>query len=556
MTYTQSASAAQRTSSHTLTSLKRWSVASRDLPAVSQIKTIHVYDFDNTLFLSPLPNPQLWNNATIGFLQAWESFANGGWWHDPNILSATGKGIEEEEPKGWNGWWNENILSLVRMSMDQKDALTVLLTGRGEANFAPLIKRMAASQKLEFDLIGLKPEVGPSSQQFPSTMVFKQNFLEDLMSTYDQAEEIRVYEDRPRHVKGFRDFFSSFNQRLQSENGQAPRKPFSFDVVAVTEGCTYLDPVTETAEVQRMINSHNLALRDPSLAKMKTRFSALKINRSVFYTGYLISQQDSQRIIDELLVPLLQQQGYADSRDLKYMANSILISPRPATPATLNQVGGKGKKVTWQVTGLGVFDHKVWAARVAPVPSTEPVHAENSPPSIVLACRKGTRPADANRIHNWQNVPAGKTLTFDTVVGEKVVLRVEEHNSHGGDMNNRQPYGGSKRRHPQERDDDVLFPQQPGHTHGYETVNQGQSHGYHPYHRPHDDTSRRGNHRGRGRGGGRGRGAGRGGRGRGRGGRDGPSNPHYRSLDDQGAGGYEGPYEKSGKGGGGFQMDY
>lgn len=61
----------QRGPSHTLTSLKRWSVATKELPgerasgimklfcenganryicglAVSQIKTIHVYDFDNT----------------------------------------------------------------------------------------------------------------------------------------------------------------------------------------------------------------------------------------------------------------------------------------------------------------------------------------------------------------------------------------------------------------------------------------------------------------------------------------------------------------------------
>lgn len=63
----------QRSPSHTLTSLKRWSVATKELPgeragcasgimdasvkielmgvcglAVSQIKTIHVYDFDNT----------------------------------------------------------------------------------------------------------------------------------------------------------------------------------------------------------------------------------------------------------------------------------------------------------------------------------------------------------------------------------------------------------------------------------------------------------------------------------------------------------------------------
>lgn len=82
--------------------------------------------------------------------------------------------------------------------MKQKDALTVLLTGRNEARFAEIVRRMVTSQKLEFDLIGLKTDVGPTGQYFSSTMAFKQGFLEDLVLTYGQAEEIRVYEDRPR----------------------------------------------------------------------------------------------------------------------------------------------------------------------------------------------------------------------------------------------------------------------------------------------------------------------------------------------------------------------
>lgn len=80
--------------------------------------------------------------------------------------------------------------------MKQKDALTVLLTGRGEDNFTEIIKRIVASRKLEFDMICLKPEVGPNGQQFPSTLAFKQSYLESLINTYNQAEEIRVYEDR------------------------------------------------------------------------------------------------------------------------------------------------------------------------------------------------------------------------------------------------------------------------------------------------------------------------------------------------------------------------
>lgn len=33
---------------HTVTALKRWSCADKELPAVPKIKAIHVYDFDNT----------------------------------------------------------------------------------------------------------------------------------------------------------------------------------------------------------------------------------------------------------------------------------------------------------------------------------------------------------------------------------------------------------------------------------------------------------------------------------------------------------------------------
>lgn len=60
--------------------------------------------------MSPLPNQKLWNGHTVGFLQTQECFVNGGWWHDQRILQATGQGIEKEEPKAWEGWWNEQIV--------------------------------------------------------------------------------------------------------------------------------------------------------------------------------------------------------------------------------------------------------------------------------------------------------------------------------------------------------------------------------------------------------------------------------------------------------------
>lgn len=82
--------------------------------------------------------------------------------------------------------------------MEQKDAVNVLLTGRSEAGFAELIKRIVKSKHLDFDIICLKPEAGPSNQKFGSTLKFKQAFLEDLVNTYTEATELRIYEDRPK----------------------------------------------------------------------------------------------------------------------------------------------------------------------------------------------------------------------------------------------------------------------------------------------------------------------------------------------------------------------
>ena len=84
----------------------------------------------------------------------------------------------------------------MELSIKQNDVLTVLLTGRGEDNFAQLIKRIVASKNLAFDMICLKPQAGPNNQIFTTTMNYKQAILQDLVYTYKDADEIRIYEDR------------------------------------------------------------------------------------------------------------------------------------------------------------------------------------------------------------------------------------------------------------------------------------------------------------------------------------------------------------------------
>ncbi|KAK0611168.1 hypothetical protein B0T14DRAFT_441223 [Immersiella caudata] len=498
-------------SQHTPTAMGRWSILNKQHPAVDKIKAIHVYDFDNTLFKTPLPNQKIWNGPTIGTLANPDAFVNGGWWHDSRILAATGEGIAKEEPRAWKGWWNEKIVELIGLSVEQKDALCVLLTGRSESGFSELIKRMVTSRGLEFDLISLKPAVGPNNQRFASTMNFKQMFLTALMETYKHAEEIRIYEDRPKHTKGFRDFLAEYNKR---QNGaQRTRGPIAAEVVQVADMATSLDPVIEVSEVQHLINDHNAAL---SQRRRGVRGERLMIKKTVFYTGYLINTTDTQRLLSLAQIP----QNLPDI-ELKYHANNIMICPRPCPASILEKVGGMGSKMTWEVTGTACFENNIWAACVRPVPASAKFHTDNPSPLVVLALRKGARPVDAGKIQNWQPVPPDKVFTFETVVGEKVLLRIEAEDPREGEYESLFPNKGSKRKHTAGEEDFRARPTHP-------TGPRNEQRHFHQH------AGRGGAGRGGFRGGNSNRGqrGQRGGNARGRGGRGGAH--HYKSLDDMG----------------------
>lgn len=499
------------------------------------------------VFKTPLPNQKLWNGYTIGHLSGPHAFAHGGWWHDPRILAATGEGLAKEEARAWEGWWNEKIVELVRLSMKQRDALCVLLTGRAEAGFGELVKRIAASKGLEFDMVCLKPAVGPAGERFDSTMHFKQVFLRRLMETYKGAEEIRIYEDRPKHVKGFRDFLNDYNNRAKHAGPNAPRPPIQAEVIQVADFSTHLDPVVEIAEIQHMINQHNEAV-----AANKTKASRgdrLMIKKTVFFTGYMIKPADTKRLLALASLP----PGMAEA-DLKYHANNIMICPRPCPPSILEKVGGMGSKMKWAVVGTACHENSIWAACLRPVPDTARFHTDNPSPLVVLALRKGAKPIDAAKIKNWQPIPPDKAFEFETTVGEKVLLRIEREDVNEDAYESLFPNKSSKRKYAGDDgpashgNNDRGGEQRGGMSGGGYHGPRGGSNNHSNNNNNNNNNNHRGgrggfnNHRGGGghRGGSKGgnhrgnaRGGNHGGRG-GRGGRSGGGARHYHSLDDVG----------------------
>lgn len=410
----------------------------------------------------------------------------------------------------------------MRLSSKQKDALCVLLTGRSERGFGELVKRMTVSRELDFDMVSLKPAVGPNGERFDSTMHFKQIFLRRLMETYKDAEEIRVYEDRPKHVKGFREFLSDYNKRQHLPD--TARSPILAEVIQVADMSTNLDPVVEIAEIQQIINDHNEAVANRTNRFRGERFM---IKKTVFFTGYMIDPADTKRLLTLASIP----SGMPDT-ELKYHGNNIMICPRPCPPSILEKVGGMGAKMRWAVTGVACLDNSIWAACLRPVPDGARFHTDNPSPLVVLALRKGAKPIDAAKIKNWQPVPPEKAFEFESTVGEKVLLRIEREDPGENAYESLFPHKATgKRKHQGSDDSPGRYSDRGADRGGYQrggNFHGGRGRGGHNNNfRGGGAGGFRGGNKGGNRGGARGGGP-RGGRGRGGGAR------HYHSLDDVG----------------------
>jgi hypothetical protein len=410
--------------------------------------------------------------------------------------------------------------------MQQKDALSVLLTGRGESNFSELVKRIVRSKKLNFDMVCLKPATGPAGQRFNNTMHFKQELLKDIVYTYKDAEEIRVYEDRVKHTKGFRDFFFEFNRDLMASKIESSRRPIFADVIQVAENATQLDPVVEIAEIQKRINEHNIQIKSGNAPHGTI---PLQIKKTVFYTGYMIPANMTEKLSSLVNLP-----ANAPRDDIRYLANSILITPKPCPKSILDKVGGLGAKMKWKITGISCFENKIWAARVEPVHKTAKYYSENPVPTVVLALRKNGRPADAARIVNWQPVPDSQAFEFDSVVGEKQLLRIEEETANESEYESYFPNRATRTQRRSQEPHDRQADHRPYHNARGRDRDDNRPNGY----RGGNRDRGRGNNRNpsfgnRGNRGGYRGDRGGGGRGRGRGGGGGGNGPsQYRSLDD------------------------
>jgi len=151
-------------------------------------KKLAIFDFDGTLFHSPVPNRDRLSRELYGKLMATRSEGGYGWFQNEITLSpkyTTDIGV---------GFNSDVVKDAFKYILDD-EYIVVMLTGRSEA-FRSRIIELCDSVGLVFDEYLLKP-----SQEI-TTGNFKILEIDRLIHRYD-IDEVIMWEDRPRHIKKF-----------------------------------------------------------------------------------------------------------------------------------------------------------------------------------------------------------------------------------------------------------------------------------------------------------------------------------------------------------------
>lgn len=417
-----------------------WDTAGRPRPALSQIQRINIFDFDNTLFKTPLPNPSLFYGKTVAMLQSSSGIHLGGWWADPRFLLATGEGFEKEQRRAWEGWWNENVVDLVRLASEDPSSLNILLTGRKMTKFVISITAMVTAKKLPFHAIVLR------KGDAENTLAFKIEVMKDLLSYYSSCQEITVYDDRPSQANGFRRFFKQF----QTEH----RNSLLYDVVDCLEETRYLDPLLERDLVIGVLEAHNEAVQKRYLSSYVSN-GTLNLKRVFFNLSYKVDPHCTKKLLEILVAHVVKEDKVAaevvaatseesggssgDDEPSKiedyfdYHCDSMIITRRD-DKQVLEQVQGVGHRDTWKVLQIGHVAGKVWALRLAPetLEAAATCVTEKMPPELLIATSKDAKSADSLKIDNWKVVhselPELQEMRVFTTVKEQVLYRIEPVN--------------------------------------------------------------------------------------------------------------------------------
>lgn len=369
----------------------------------SHITKFHVYDFDNTLFKSPAPNPLLFNEATVGMLTSAEHLATGGWWREVLVLRNLGDGFVEEQKKAWEGYWNEDVVELLRMSLEDEEALTIVMTGRRQELFADILKEMLKSKGLYDELDGLMLRSG----DFSNTIEYKTHVLVDVLDAYPDIKEVVLYDDRKSQLNGF--------QKCLNEYTEAVRPDLISTLVPVFTEPVFLDPKAERLVVEDMLERHNELITKQHNLTPLPKLATSSLRKSTHYTSYTLDYDTKADIISKLVSNLPEVFTEDVIHTFKFQVDHIPIVRGIAGRVLSQKLKESNNQQTWKITHVGRNEDHI-AVRVSPADGKEAQTLTT--PSILPVASKGKSqvrpPEEFAQIDHWTEVDFD--LTFNTTV--------------------------------------------------------------------------------------------------------------------------------------------
>lgn len=163
-----------------------------------KINYLCFYDFDGTLFDTPLPD----EGKKIWYEKTGEIFKYQGWWGRPESLDST---IFDIQPF-------PSVLNQLKIDQTKSDTYTVLLTSR-MVKLQPQIETLLKQNGITFDDLSLK--AGGEDKDVRIAKYLKK---------FPQVHTINIYDDREKEIL----LFSKMKQELEGE--------YQVNIYRVTDG--------------------------------------------------------------------------------------------------------------------------------------------------------------------------------------------------------------------------------------------------------------------------------------------------------------------------------
>ncbi|KAF9104947.1 hypothetical protein BGX27_009868 [Mortierella sp. AM989] len=332
----------------------------------ARLHTAHVFDFDQTLFRSPLPNPKLWDTSFVGQMVSWNN-CGPGWWHNSATLDL---GPEAESSK-WNGWWNDDL----------------------GLNFDLIATKPTTAVQINTNASKNKTQNSDTCYVKIHTFSFKHDFLYNILFEYPSIQHMQVWDDRIGQIAKFHEAGKRWLEKKLLQ---------TFKVIEVNISHRYMDPKRELDLVMAMIEIHNrqvgieanggpflvsgaapmpwtrpelqnLRLWDPYETYTPQKRVRMELGPVAQYTGILFSE--GVQAFLKAIVNGEQVDGSGIKRPLALQGRDIskweipndmhiILCLGAGQPDFLETIGGLGANVFVELVAVGELEGKIWALKV------------------------------------------------------------------------------------------------------------------------------------------------------------------------------------------------